>query len=79
MYSRLKKHLEDEALTEEKFADCKYRIDYKKELFKSLMLDLGIGTLFISYNSLLDEIQIFSSDSNCADDLICLCDECKDC
>lgn len=72
MYSELRKVLEKEVCT----SDCKSKLDYERQLLKALMRDLGIGTLFVSYNNYLGEIQAFSSCANCADELVCLCDEC---
>lgn len=73
MYSELKRHLAKEV----NFYDCKLKLQYERELLKALMCDLNLGTLFISYNSFLDDLQAFSSDANCADELICLCNECN--
>lgn len=76
MYSELKKHL----LNEVDFSDCKYRLQYEKALLKALMRALQVGTLFVTYNSLHDDLQVFSSDNCCSDELVCFCDECiNDC
>lgn len=72
MYSELKKHLSNEVV----FHDCKSKLQYEKALLKALMRDLQVGTLFVTYNSLHDDLQVFSSSCNCSDELVCFCDEC---
>lgn len=56
--------------------ECKTLIEDEKALLKALMLELDVGTLFVTYNYFLDEIYVFSGSSNCSDELVCSCDYC---